>query len=307
MIMNYRPVRLVRRLRRRAAAAALAGGTVLAAALSALAPPAIASDRVPVQQSEAARFRVVTVTGGLERPWGLAFLPDGRMLVTEKAGRMRIVTASGSLSPPLANLPRVLTRGQAGLLDVAPSPRFAEDRTIFFSYAEPTARGGRTAVARATLGEDALADVRVIFRQAQDPPGGNHWGSRLVFAEDGRLFVTLGDRFDHRDREDWIAQHFFTGGIMPSHGLARRFPESFTVERDWRWSGDHYRRTAEDWLTRFDARQDEIDPILRSVYGTDAALWRRRWRLFFLATAGLFGHAGGAEWGVSHYLLAPVR
>ncbi len=147
-----------------------------------------------------------------------------------------------------------------------------------------------------------MSNWRALFARVRD------W-----LEPDGRLFIHVfthkgrSYRFDHRDREDWIAQHFFTGGIMPSHGLARRFPESFTVERDWRWSGDHYRRTAEDWLARFDARQDEIDPILRSVYGADAALWRRRWRLFFLATAGLFGHAGGEEWGVSHYLLAPVR
>lgn len=113
-------------------------------------------------------------------------------------------------------------------------------------------------------------------------------------------------QFDHGDRSDWIAQHFFTGGIMPSHELIRHFPECFTIRNSWRWSGEHYRRTALDWLARFDGNRSEIDRILRSVYGAEADVWRRRWRLFLLATAGLFGHAGGSEWGVSHYLLKPA-
>ncbi|KUR75685.1 cyclopropane-fatty-acyl-phospholipid synthase family protein [Novosphingobium sp. FSW06-99] len=131
-------------------------------------------------------------------------------------------------------------------------------------------------------------------------------------APDGRLFLHVFThrsqpyRFDTADRTDWIAQHFFTGGIMPSHGLIAQFPDLFSVEADWRWSGTHYARTARHWLERFDANRDAIDAVLADVYGRDAALWRRRWRLFYLATEGLFGHAGGAEWGVSHYRLAPT-
>jgi len=126
---------------------------------------------------------------------------------------------------------------------------------------------------------------------------------------DGRLFLhvfTHRDRpyrFNAADRADWIAQHFFTGGIMPSHGLIRQFPDLFAVEAQWRWSGDHYRRTAEAWLANFDHSAAAIDPILAEVYGRDADLWKRRWRLFFLATAGLFGDRGGDVWGVSHYRL----
>ena len=112
-------------------------------------------------------------------------------------------------------------------------------------------------------------------------------------------------RFDHADKTDWIAQHFFTGGIMPSHDLIHRFPDLFEVEAEWRWNGRHYQRTANDWLARFDANLPEIDRILRDVYGADAGLWRRRWRLFYLATAGLFGNAAGEEWGVGHYRLKP--
>jgi cyclopropane-fatty-acyl-phospholipid synthase len=135
---------------------------------------------------------------------------------------------------------------------------------------------------------------------------------RTWLAPGGKLFVHVFShrdssyRFDHHNEADWIAQHFFTGGIMPSHGLIVRFPDCFTLERDWRWEGTHYARTAGDWLARFDANREPIDAILRRVYGKDAVLWRRRWRMFYLATEGLFGHAGGTEWGVSHYLLRPT-
>jgi len=129
---------------------------------------------------------------------------------------------------------------------------------------------------------------------------------------DGLMFVHIFThrnapyRFDVNDRADWIAQYFFTGGVMPSHDLLAQFPDLFAVEQDWRWSGAHYARTAEQWLENFDANRARIDPVLKRVYGPDAAVWRRRWRLFFLATAGLFGHRGGEEWGVSHYRLRPV-
>lgn len=129
---------------------------------------------------------------------------------------------------------------------------------------------------------------------------------------EGRLFLHVFShrkhsyRFDHGDRADWIAQHFFTGGIMPSHQLVQQFPDLFEAEAEWRWSGRHYQRTAEDWLANFDANSVAIHRIFAEIYGAEARIWRRRWRLFFLATAGLFGHAGGAEWGVSHYRLRPA-
>jgi cyclopropane-fatty-acyl-phospholipid synthase len=93
---------------------------------------------------------------------------------------------------------------------------------------------------------------------------------------------------------------------MPSHGLIRQFSDLFTLEQEWRWSGVNYQSTALDWLDNFDARRGQIDAILEQVYGAQARLWPRRWRLFFLATAGLFGDNGGAEWGVSHYRLRPT-
>jgi cyclopropane-fatty-acyl-phospholipid synthase len=132
---------------------------------------------------------------------------------------------------------------------------------------------------------------------------------RTWLAPEGRVFLhvfTHGRvpyRFDHEHGADWIAQYFFTGGIMPSHGLIREFADIFAVEAEQRWSGTHYERTALQWLANFDDNRAAIDPLLRQTYGAEAAIWARRWRLFFLAVAGLFGHAGGQVWGVSHYRL----
>jgi cyclopropane-fatty-acyl-phospholipid synthase len=124
---------------------------------------------------------------------------------------------------------------------------------------------------------------------------------------DGRFFMHIFTHrsgayiFDRTDGEDWIAQHFFTGGVMPSHHLIRQYADLFAVEKEWRWSGVHYQRTAADWLANFDLRREEIEEVLHHVYGSETGLWMRRWRWFFLATSGLFGYANGSEWGVSHY------
>jgi cyclopropane-fatty-acyl-phospholipid synthase len=129
---------------------------------------------------------------------------------------------------------------------------------------------------------------------------------------DGRLFMHIFTHrsgtylFDRDDGEDWIAQHFFTGGVMPSHHLIRQYADLFAIEKEWRWSGVHYQRTALGWLDNFDRNRDRIEGILRAVYGNDTALWMRRWRWFFLATAGLFGYADGSEWGVSQYRMKAV-
>jgi glucose/arabinose dehydrogenase len=150
--------------------------------------------------------RAETVARGLEHPWGLAFLPDGRMLVTERPGRLRLVERDGRLSEPLAGVPKVAARGQGGLLDVALDPRFADNRVVYLSYAEPgEGRTAGTAVARARLGGSGLDDVSVIYRQQPKVEGGNHYGSRIVFARDGTLFVTQGERFDYRDQAQDLA------------------------------------------------------------------------------------------------------
>ncbi|MDQ7827969.1 MAG: PQQ-dependent sugar dehydrogenase [Armatimonadota bacterium] len=168
--------------------------------LVATVPVAGQAPRSPTPEPTDAPVRVETVARGLEHPWGLAFLPDGRMLVTERPGRLRLVERDGRLSEPLSGVPPVYARGQGGLLDVALSPTFAQDRLVYLSFAEPGAGGAGTAVARGRLGERGLDGTQVIWRQQPKVEGPNHWGSRLVFRRDGTLFVTLGDRFAYRER-----------------------------------------------------------------------------------------------------------
>src|SRR5262245_18855797 len=148
--------------------------------------------------SKAGPLNVVTVAEGLEHPWGIAFLPDGRMLVTERPGRIRIVDKDGHLSAPIAGMPKVYARGEGGLLDLTLDPNFASNSLIYFAFAEPGAGGAATSVARAKLAGDRLEDLAVIFRQRPKVQGSTHFGSRLLFLKDGTLLVTLGDR-DARD------------------------------------------------------------------------------------------------------------
>jgi aldose sugar dehydrogenase len=153
----------------------------------------------PAQQvfsSSAGNLKVETVAGGLVNPWSLAFLPDGRMLVTERLGRMRIVARDGKLSAPLGNVPKAYVRGQAGLLDVALDRGFGQNGTIYFCFDENA--GGSVAVARAKLDAGAaprLDDMRIIFRQKGPPSRGNNVACRIAQAPDDNLFVTLGDHF----------------------------------------------------------------------------------------------------------------
>jgi glucose/arabinose dehydrogenase len=156
--------------------------------------------RSPTPSSQPNVFHVTTIAEGIEHGWGLALLPDGRMLVSERAGRLRIVGRDGKLSAPLGGLPKIAAGGQGGLLDITLSPEFERDRFVFFSFSEPGEGGAGTAVGKGRLGERALEDVEVIWRQVPKVQGPNHWGSRIVFRPDGTLFVTLGDRFTHRDK-----------------------------------------------------------------------------------------------------------
>ncbi|MEN3113139.1 PQQ-dependent sugar dehydrogenase [Uliginosibacterium paludis] len=158
--------------------------------------PSAASACNAVAAEPAGRVQITTVASGLANPWGLAFLPDGRMLVTEREGRLRIVSPDGKLSEPVEGLPEVSARGQGGLLDVLLDPAFASNRTIYLSYAESGSGGSGTAVARARLdtGRLALSELRVIYRQTPKVGGNGHFGSRLVFGADGMLYISLGER-----------------------------------------------------------------------------------------------------------------
>lgn len=210
------------------------------------------------------------------------------LFMAERYPASSIVSVSNSTPQRLHIEAEIARRGLANLTVVtADMNAFAPDRTF-------------DRIVSVEMFEH-MSNWRALFRRA-----------RSWIRPDGRMFIHVfahresAYRFDHGDRDDWIARHFFTGGVMPSHDLASQFGETFAVERDWRWNGRHYERTALDWLRNFDANRDAIRAIFDETYREEAALWMRRWRLFFLATAGLFGHAGGEEWGVSHYLLRPA-
>ena len=169
-------------------------------------PAATFPAQAPTFESSAGRLRVVTVARGLSHPWSLAFLPSGRMLVTERPGRLRIVTRKGGVGAPVRGLPRIAVSGQGGLLDVVADSDFARNRTIFFSFSEPGGSGAGTAVARARLDGNALTGLKIIFRMVPKSRGGRHFGSRIVVARDGTLFVTLGER-GQRDRAQDTSIH----------------------------------------------------------------------------------------------------
>ncbi len=172
-----------------------------------------------VFSSEYQRFRAVTVTEGLEFPWGLAFLPDGRMLVTERPGRLRLVTADGRLDPkPVDGLPPIAAVGQGGLLDVALHPEFAKNGWIYLSYAAEGAGGYGTEVLRGRLDGHALRDVQVIFRMQPKSKPGHHFGSRLVFDRQGYLYITLGDRGE-MERAQRLDDH--AGSVIRLHDDGR--------------------------------------------------------------------------------------
>jgi glucose/arabinose dehydrogenase len=160
--------------------------------------PAFAGQTRAPERKSGVAFTVVTVAEGLVNPWGLDFLPGGKLLVTEKPGRLRIVSGDGKLSEPVTGLPEVDSRGQGGLLDVVLDPKFSSNKTICWSYAEPHDGGGNnTAVARGKLVDEAaprVEDVKVIYHQAPSLDSQLHYGGRLVFRKDGTLFITQGER-----------------------------------------------------------------------------------------------------------------
>jgi len=183
----------------------------IAAAALALNAPAVAGPRY---ESALHDFRVETVVDGLSHPWGLAFLPNGGMLVTERSGQLRVVR-DGELDPsPVAGLPPIAVRGQGGLLDVALHPAFEENRWVYISYAAAGDGGYGTEVARGRYRGGVLEELEVIFRALPKSSGGRHFGSRLVFDGDGYLYVTLGDRGNRPNGQD-LGTH--PGSIIRLH------------------------------------------------------------------------------------------
>ena len=187
------------------------------------APAQNAAPASPQPAPTAGVVRADTVARGLEHAWGIEFLPDGRMLVTERPGRLRIVSTSGQVSAPLAGVPAVYAQGQGGMLDVALHPDFSRNRLVYLSYSEPDGAGlAGTAVARGRLGDAGLEDVQVIWRMVPKTRGGSHFGSRLVFARDGKLFVTTGDRHERPRVQD----------LRSSIGKVLRIDSDGTIPKD---------------------------------------------------------------------------
>ncbi len=164
------------------------------------------------------RFRVETVVTGLQHPWSVAFLPGGDMLVSERPGRLRLIRNGKLQRAPLAGVPEVAAIGQGGLLDIALHPHFAANRLVYLSYAATGDGGAGTEVARAVLQGDRLEQVEVIFRALPKRGGGRHFGSRLVFAPDGFLFISLGDR-GHRPNGQDLGTH--PGSVIRLHDDGR--------------------------------------------------------------------------------------
>jgi glucose/arabinose dehydrogenase len=262
-------------------AAALIAATLL------LAVPLVAAAQVFT--SELHRFRAVTVTGGLEFPWGLAFLPDGRLLVTERPGRLRIVAADGRLDPqPVQGVPAVAAVGQGGLLDVALHPEFARNRLVYLSYAGEGPGGYGTEVVRGRLDGNAMRDVQVIFRMQPKTRSGHHFGSRLVFDRQGFLFITLGDRGDMA-RAQQLDDH--AGSVIRLHddgrvptdnpfvGKPGAKPEKFTLGNRNMQGAALHPRTGQLWTHEHGPQGgDEINVIRAGVnYGWPVITYGRNY------------------------------
>jgi len=245
----------------------------LACLLALAAAPTASAQDTQRLRTDKVEVIVETVARNLQNPWSLAFLPDNRMLVTERPGRLRIVDPEGRLSEPLKGLPRISARGQGGLLDVALDPGFPQNRLVYLSFSEDRGEGRNgTSVARARLSQDdtALEELQVIFRQEPSYAGTHHFGSRLIFARDGSLFVTLGERNDLRDQAQGLNNHLGkivrirpTGGAAPDNPFLNREdarPEIWSLGHRNIQSAALHPTTGELWTVEHGARGgDEVN------------------------------------------------
>lgn len=213
--------------------------SLLISACNAAAPGRTDTPKLPgTIQTEQGSVQVDVVTSGLRSPWGLAFLPEGRFLVTERGGKLRVVEADGRIGEPIKGVPQVHAQGQGGLLDVILDPNFADNRTIYLSYAGKDRNGARTTVMRAVLRDQKLEDTKVIFRQQPSFDNGLHFGSRMVFDRNGNLYITMGERYELKERAQDTSTtlgkvvRIKSDGSIPAdnpfHGRGRALPEVFT-------------------------------------------------------------------------------
>jgi len=235
--------------------------------------PTVREVEAPAAPTLAGGFAVATVVEGLEHPWGLALLPDGDILITERPGRLRLVRDGSLLPEPIAGVPQVRAQGQGGLLDVAVHPDFQNNRLVYLSYSKPGPRGATTAVARGRFDGTRLAGVEDIFVAEAWGSGGQHFGSRLLFDREGFLYVTIGDRGTPERAQD-LSDHAGTtirlhdDGRVPQDnpfvGRADRRPEIFTYgNRNGQGLALHP-RTGEVWQHEHGPRGGDEINVLRS-------------------------------------------
>lgn len=235
----------------------------------------LGSASAQVERTDKADFRVHVLTRGLDHPWSLAFMPDGRMLVSERRGRLRLVAADGTLDPaPLTGLPENVTAsGQGGLMDVALHPDFANNRLVYLAYAGSGDGGLGTELARGRLEAKGLANTQVLFRALPKSGGGRHFGGRIVFDDEGHVFLTLGDRGD-RPRAQQLDDH--AGSVIrlnedgsvpkdnPFVGKAGARPEIFSYgNRNVQGAGMHP-RTGELWTHEHGPQGGDEVNVIRS-------------------------------------------
>lgn len=272
------------------------------------AQPALAADMFDTQHYQ---VKAETITDELEHPWSVTFLSDGRFLVTERPGRLRIVTPLGEVSDPITGLPDIWDYGQGGLLDVAIAPDFDQSNTIYFTYAEPGQGGGGTALAKAVLDVTtlSLADVQVLFSQHPKGSSGAHFGSRIVFASDGSIYVTTGDRGQRDRAQDPSINRSQVIRVNPDGSIPADNPfVGVTTHRPEIWSMGHrnpqgaalHPETGELWTVEHGARGgDELNiPRAGRNYGWPVIAYGRHYSGFSI---GEGTHKEGMEQPVYYW------
>ncbi len=261
-------------------------------------------------RTEKHAVRVVTFARGLEHPWALAFLPDGRMLVSERPGRLRIVGRDGRLSLPLAGLPKIYARDSAGLLDIALDPDFRRNRLVYLAYAEGDDNAAGLALGRGVLEGDRIRNFRVIFRQRPKARSSGGFGARIVFGPDGHLFLTIGDLLEKHRAQDFSAQRghvirIARDGTVPRSnpllGSPEYWPETWSVGHRNPQGAALHPVTRELWLVDHgEAGGDELNLVEAGKnYGWPVISYSREYGSG--AKIGFGTHMDGLEQPIRHW------
>ncbi|MCR8826349.1 PQQ-dependent sugar dehydrogenase [Pseudosulfitobacter koreensis] len=245
----------------------------------------VALAQVQTVNTATGAIKVENVAGGLEHPWGMAFLPDGRMLVTELPGDLVIVSPDGTVSPPIQGTPEVFAQGQGGLMDVALDPDFAENQRVYLSFAQPgDGNTAGTALGHGRLVDDRIEDFEVIFEQEPKVDGGNHFGNRIIFSPQGQIYLALGERFKFEPAQD-LSSHLGTIVRLNQDGSIPQDNPFVGQEnaKDAIWSYGHrnieaaaiHPDTGDLWVAEMGPMGgDELNPIMSGAnYGWPVVSW----------------------------------